>query len=108
MNKSALIIAGLFAAGITFAADGNKEKGGDKPRHHGPPPFEKMDADKDGKISMDEFKAHAPKEASPERIAGKFKKLDANGDGFIAKDEFPKPGEGGHKRGGDGDKRKEK
>lgn len=47
--------------------------------------FEKLDADKDGKISKEEVdKADRP------RLKENFSKIDADGDGFINKEEFKK------------------
>lgn len=43
------------------------------------------DANKDGKISLDEFKANAT-----ERAVKNFENLDANKDGFVTKEEFEK------------------
>ncbi len=47
--------------------------------------FEKLDVDKDGKISKDEVdKADRP------RLKENFSKIDADSDGFISKEEFNK------------------
>jgi len=43
---------------------------------------EKMDANKDGKVSFEEFKA-----ARQAHAKKKFEHLDSNGDGFISKDD---------------------
>jgi len=49
--------------------------------------FDKKDANGDGFLTLDEFKA-----GMPEKAAGKadqrFKKIDANGDGKVSRDEF--------------------
>lgn len=47
--------------------------------------MEEADANKDGKVSFDEFKA-----GHDRRMQEHFKKLDANGDGFIDKPEAQK------------------
>jgi Ca2+-binding EF-hand superfamily protein len=47
--------------------------------------FDRMDTNKDGKISLDEWKAAHPNDPNAE---AQFKKLDANGDGFLTKEEF--------------------
>ncbi len=54
--------------------------------------FIKADTDKDGKISINEFKAIThPKGIAPENM---FKSKDSNGDGFLSKDEFCTRGPG--------------
>src|SRR5438045_1474492 len=61
--------------------------------------LEKADADKDGKISLDEFKKaleNAPGgrfKDNPQMADRMFKRLDTNGDGFISQDEIKKAGE---------------
>lgn len=83
MNKHigmALGIALLLALqGVAWAghegADGGEHKN----------MMEQADADRDGKVSHDEFKA-----AHEKRTEQMFKKRDANGDGFIDKDEMRK------------------
>lgn len=82
MKKSVLMIVMMLAAGLVFAGEGKKEKG-----KHGMS-FETLDANKDGKITLDEFKAGAPKDAPAEKVEAKFKKIDANADGSVTKDEM--------------------
>lgn len=66
--------------------------GGFRPPPPGKPPsFEKMDGNSDGALSLDEFKAGAPKGADSSKSEELFKKIDADGDGSISKaesDEF--------------------
>ena len=53
--------------------------------------FARLDADADGKISLDEFKAHGKNAAKREK---RFQKLDANHDGYLSMEEFaagPRP-----------------
>jgi cytochrome c553 len=56
--------------------------------------FKRADADKDGKLSPDEFARAMAKSAKlkdkPDAVEKLFKKLDANGDGFLTLDEFKK------------------
>jgi Ca2+-binding EF-hand superfamily protein len=47
--------------------------------------FEVMDTNKDGKISLDEWKAAHPADKNAE---AQFKKLDTNADGSLTQDEF--------------------
>ena len=55
-------------------------------RGQGKPSFDSLDADKDGKISLKEFKKLPSRRGgSPESI---FKMKDKDQDGFLSKDEF--------------------
>lgn len=49
--------------------------------------FEKLDADKSGAISLEEFKANAP---DAEKAAARFATLDADKDGSLSAEEFGK------------------
>ena len=63
------------------AADGDKK---------GPNPekvFQKKDANSDGSLSLEEFKAGMPEKALT-RADARFKKLDANSDGKLSLEEF--------------------
>jgi Ca2+-binding EF-hand superfamily protein len=82
--KKALTILLLLAAGT---APGKKPGEGDLPPKNWMT-YDEIDANHDGKITLDEFKA------AQEKIAqGRFKKIDQNGDGQLTKDEL----EGDHK-----------
>ena len=96
MKKLAWMVALLALAGVAFAED---DKPKDKPERPRPGQmFEEMDANKDGKVTKDEFLA------SHDKMTGaRFGRLDKNGDGSIGKDEIPAPppgagGEGGRPR----------
>ena len=58
--------------------------------------FKKIDTNKDGKLSREEFKAFIDKASGgkfggrPELIDKLFDRLDSNGDGFLSLDEFKK------------------
>jgi hypothetical protein len=65
---AAIAVVGAMQVGIAYA---NHEMG------HGEM-FKEADTNKDGKVSMDEFKAQ-----HEARMNEMFKKMDANGDGFI-------------------------
>jgi Ca2+-binding EF-hand superfamily protein len=70
-RKTAVLmtVMGLFAFGQAYANEEAHHKAG----HH----FD-ADANHDGKVSLEEFKA-----ANEQRMAKRFKRMDANGDGFI-------------------------
>ncbi|MBN1378680.1 MAG: hypothetical protein JXA04_05550 [Gammaproteobacteria bacterium] len=82
MHKSLLLLStGLLATALSATAFA-----GDKPERcdaHAKKknPVERLDADKDGNVSHDEFMANAEE---------RFSKLDANSDGVIQKEEFVK------------------
>ena len=97
---TALLIT--FSTSLTFAADDDapkKDKGKGKL-------FEKMDTNKDGKISKEEF-AKFFGAITKNKLQGKgdqlakqiFAMLDANKDGFLSKEEFAKFGQNASKFG---------
>ena len=62
--------------------------GGFRPPPPGKPPsFEKLDADSDGSLSLDEFKSGAPKGADASKSEALFKSIDSDGDGKVSKAE---------------------
>lgn len=74
----------LGAQDAAKAADAKAKEGscgGDKAKAEGKCGIEKVDTDKDGKVSRAEFDAAHPDKAD------KFAAIDANGDGFIDKAE---------------------
>lgn len=80
---SALAILALSAV-TSFGADEPKKEG-EKPKMTPEQMFTKKDADKDGKISKEEF-LKGSKDAAKSEAA--FAKKDANKDGFLSKEEF--------------------
>jgi len=60
---------------------------GDKKAPNPEKVFQKRDANGDGSLSLEEFKAGMPEKALT-RADARFKKLDANGDGKLSLDEF--------------------
>ena len=79
MKKAIFTILGMsfiFASSAAFAED-HKDKDMKVKGHKGH--FAKLDADKDGKVSLDEFLV---------RSKGHFTKIDANKDGSLTKDEM--------------------
>jgi EF hand len=82
------LVAMMMGATATIALADSHEGMPPPPGHE--PPEMKADANGDGKVSYDEFKA-----AHEKHMEERFKKMDANGDGFIdesekkaAKDKF--------------------
>ena len=85
--QTRILAALIAAAGFQAYAEDAPPEG---PRGPRPPPgefFAKKDADKDGKLTLAEFKTGMPEEraAKADEI---FKKMDANGDGSIDKEEM--------------------
>jgi len=60
---------------------------GDKKAPNPEKVFQKKDANSDGSLSLEEFKAGMPEKALT-RADARFKKLDANSDGKLSLDEF--------------------
>lgn len=91
LRMCALVLAALVgfsslsaSAFAEEAKDGNKGKA--KRPHLSPEErVKKMDTDKDGKLSLDEFKA---KKKDASKAETRFKKIDANNDGFVTVDEM--------------------
>ena len=86
-----LIAAVLIASvGIAGAADDDAKKK-DKPAKKRAGGIMSADKDKDGKITLVEFKAWGaarPKPLAADKAEALFKKRDSNGDGAITKDEL--------------------
>jgi Ca2+-binding EF-hand superfamily protein len=85
--------AAVLALGVTLlpaAADAAPEKKAADPQKV----FNRKDANGDGSLSLDEFKAGMKPEVA-EKADKRFKKIDGNGDGKLSFDEFkaglPKP-----------------
>lgn len=60
------------------------------PRHHGPMPFARADADEDGAVTRDEMlNAFAEgREEQEKRMSERFDNLDANGNGEVSREEI--------------------
>ena len=111
MKTLSTIVAALALGSFAFAADekpvpppgapphadGDKKgRGpGDKPRMNPEEVFKKLDANSDGGISLDEFKAGPRAQKDPTKAEEHFKKLDANSDGKVTPDEFKAGRHGG-------------
>lgn len=91
-TASALAVASLLGASLTpsaFAAD-------DAPKKGGRDRFTTMDADKDGKVTLEEYSAvmaKSKKEPKPtaEEIGKSFKRLDKDKNDSLSKEELAAP-----------------
>ena len=80
--KLSLITLGFAAIGFNSTAQNNQEPNYEKR-------FAKFDTDKDGKLSLEEFKNVKRKKEIPAKALEKnFAKMDANGDGAVTLEEF--------------------
>ena len=113
MLRVLLSLALALSVGTVFAQDG-KKKDAPKPKKTVEQRFADKDTDKDGKLSLAEFKGKATKADQIEKLEKAFKALDTNKDGSLSLDEFKahakaKKADGKHKDGcKKGDKKPEK
>jgi Ca2+-binding EF-hand superfamily protein len=81
MTKWILMAAVAFALSVPSAA---QAKDDDPKAARAAKMLKKLDKDKDGKISLEEYKAIAKGDDAKEtKAAAKFKKMDKNSDGFV-------------------------
>ena len=70
-----------------------------RPRPNPEEAFKKLDANSDGSVTLDEFKAGPRAQQNPERAEGAFKRMDKDSDGKLTLEEFksgrPPGGPGG-------------
>lgn len=95
--KSCIQILGIvaLATSLSFGEDeAPKEKKAPAPEKA----FKKLDADNNGSLSLDEYKASPMGTKAGDKAEAKFKKLDANSDGSVSLDEF-KAASGGKAKG---------
>ncbi|MFL5242068.1 MAG: EF-hand domain-containing protein [Gemmataceae bacterium] len=90
LSVLSLASAFVFAGAVRADEDGAKGK-----KRNPEKIFKKLDTNKDGKLSLDEFKGIAnlgkgKLKDKPELIERVFKKMDADGDGFVTLEEFKK------------------
>ena len=78
----------LFSGSLIVAAG----EGGKAKRKDASAGFKKLDADKGGKLSKNEFAKfqHGKKEPDRTRLDKVFNRLDTNNDGYLSQDEFKK------------------
>jgi hypothetical protein len=81
------LVTVFFIAGMTFAqGQGGQGKGGQgAPMMGCQDRFDSMDANKDGKVTKDEFMKAPHGKGYPEQM---FNAMDVNGQGYITKDQF--------------------
>ncbi len=89
-----LTIAAL-ATSLSFGAEGKEgKKGGDPAKA-----FAKCDANSDGSISLEEFKASPKGTKLADKADAVFAKMDADGNGSLSAEEFATPPAKGGKAG---------
>ncbi|MDX8396723.1 MAG: EF-hand domain-containing protein [Mariprofundaceae bacterium] len=85
MNKKVILMAAslcLSVPSMAFAESGKVCPTQDKKAHNKHHNIEKMDLNKDAKVSFSEFK-----KSHSDHLKKKFERMDANGDGFISKED---------------------
>jgi hypothetical protein len=96
MKKLAFATVLLVLTGLTAASADDGPAAGKKGKGDGTLLFKKMDANGDGKVSKEEFKAFFDKvgkgklKDNPELLDKLFDKLDTDGDGSLSPAEFKK------------------
>lgn len=91
---STLLIAFSLSASVCFAEDAPAAPAGDKPKRDMDAVFKKLDADSNGSISLEEFKAGGLGKKDPAKAEEFFKKKDKDGNGSLSLEEFKAPGHG--------------
>src|SRR3954463_12927561 len=102
--KSITSILAALAIGTTLSIAADEKPAGAKPEAGKPAAgaekkadpeaaFKKIDANSDGKISLDEFKAGPMGKKDPAKAEEIFKKKDKNNDGSLTLEEFSAHGE---------------
>ena len=85
------ILLSLFAVpflAVAVQAEDAKPAQPEKPKQDPAAAFKKLDANADGKLTFEEFKAGPRWKKEPEKADGVFKKRDKDGNGHITLEEF--------------------
>jgi Ca2+-binding EF-hand superfamily protein len=96
--KSITSILAVLAVGTTLALAADEKPaaagaaGAEKPKRDPAEIFKKLDANGDGKVSLEEFKAGPIGKKDPAKAEEIFKKKDTNGDGSLSLEEFSAAG----------------
>ncbi len=85
MKVTSILFALLLAATISYAEEGKKKEGAEKPKMDPAAYFAKKDANGDGKLSKEEFLKGSKDAAKSE---AQFAAKDKDKDGFLTKEEF--------------------
>ena len=88
-----------LALGATLATAAEKPAKGERKKGDPEAMFRKLDADSNGAVSLEEFKASPRARKDPAKADDAFKKRDANNDGSLSLDELKARGQkGGRKK----------
>ncbi|MGI8604386.1 MAG: EF-hand domain-containing protein [Verrucomicrobiales bacterium] len=100
-----ILLATIIGASMALAADeakpanpANPDKpqqpeNPERPRGNPDEAFKKLDIDKDGSISLEEYKASPRAKSAPDRAENSFKRRDKDSDGKLSLDEFKARGQ---------------
>jgi len=90
--KTLTSILSAFALCTAFATAADEPAKGEKKRADPEAMFKKLDADSNGAVSLEEFKAGPRGKKDPAKAEEMFKKRDTNNDGALSLDELKAQG----------------
>lgn len=102
--KTCIQTFGILAIAASLSYGEEPPAKPDKPKHPTPEAmFKKLDANSDGSLTLEEFKASPKAQKDPAKAEEKYKKMDKNSDGSVTLEEFKAAvGKGGKDKKKDG------